>query len=155
MTADRAALLRAGFAVGDYILVCIDCKLKFQGDKRSYRCRPCAEAALQTHGQDAKPSEETTRAALVEKVKRSFIAAVLGHMTDSEAAAAAIDLIRAEVLEEAATAAMGPQLKDGWRGTNEYAWAEKGDYGEGRADAAAEIRALKEKANNGLTQPTA
>ena len=78
-------------------------------------------AALQNIGQDAKPSEETTRAKLVERVEFAVTVAYLNHrnVTHKEMmgaiATAAIDLIRAEVLEEAAQVVRGmPSPSSGW-----------------------------------------
>ncbi|HRY03519.1 MAG TPA: hypothetical protein P5256_10340, partial [Beijerinckiaceae bacterium] len=34
-----------GYAPGDYLCMCHDCKKQFLGDKRCLTCEPCAEAA--------------------------------------------------------------------------------------------------------------
>lgn len=76
------------------------------------------------------------RAALVSKVKRLFVSAVLGGMTDSEAATAVIDRIYPEALEEAAVACENIYGDDGY-GAGDWPTPE---------ECAAAIRALKEKA---------
>jgi hypothetical protein len=83
------------------LVVCAELMTKPEYDRLFALAR--RGAALQTHGQDAKPSEETTRAKLVERVKRLFYDYYDDHIESAgDAAAAAIDLIRAETLEEAA-----------------------------------------------------
>ena len=39
-------LAAAGFAPGNYAGKCMTCAQKFVGDKRAWRCEPCARAAL-------------------------------------------------------------------------------------------------------------
>jgi predicted nucleic acid-binding Zn-ribbon protein len=111
MTADRrAALLLMGFAEGNYMCRCTDCGLQFQGDKRSILCRECAEKAL-AHTDDKRAhspfgnSENASRAALVEKVVEVINLARHRNEPSAQIATAAIALIRAEVLEEAANVA--------------------------------------------------
>lgn len=146
MTADRAALVKFGFDTGDYMCRCADCGLQFQGAKRSWRCRPCADEAVKgrAHTDDKRAhsafanSENASRAALVERV-RDIIAgsgncdrwcegSVNPHCGCRDDANEAIKIIRAEVLEEA-----------------EDTVGEVGDCAEVGAYLAA-IRALKEKA---------
>jgi hypothetical protein len=146
----RAALLKFGFDTGDYICRCADCGLQFQGAKRSWRCRQCADEAVKgrAHTEDKRahspfsnsenasrdptnpfaPREypgwmdstpDNRRAALVEKVAEELYnvpvfgasGAVFPAWKDASPnirehyrneATAAIDLIRNEVLEEAA-----------------------------------------------------
>lgn len=146
----RAALVKFGFDTGDYMCRCADCGLQFQGAKRSWRCRPCAEAkatlALQNIGQDTKLSEETSRrAALVEKVADVIAKAWDEHGRVIDAATTAISLIRAETLEEAA------RVAETVGGTSP-----EDDVWQGAYKAAAAIRALKDAPpNNALTEPTA
>ena len=142
MTADRAALVKFGFDTGDYVCRCADCGLQFQGAKRSWRCRPCADEAVRgrAHTDD---SANAPRAALVERV-RDIIAgsdncdrwcegSVNPHCGCRDDANEAIKIIRAEVLEEAAKVADGAPCAD-----YDIAF-------ESARKIAAEIRALKEK----------
>jgi hypothetical protein len=39
-------LIRHGYAPGKYSVVCDDCKIRFEGDKRAHRCLACAETLL-------------------------------------------------------------------------------------------------------------
>jgi len=142
MTADRAALVKFGFDTGDYMCRCADCGLQFQGAKRSWRCRPCADEAVRgrAHTDD---SANAPRAALVERV-RDIIAgsdncdrwcegSVNPHCGCRDDANEAIKIIRAEVLEEAARVA------------DDLVLAHPGRADLTAIQCAAAIRALKEK----------
>ena len=107
----------------------------------------------------------TDRTALVEKVAVAIRAEVRRMLENPPCeyealATAAIDLIRAEVLEEAARVAEGPAYRTSGttgevsiRGNDAGNWSvpmplsgfKGSDYGTGRYNAAAAIRALKEK----------
>ncbi len=159
MTDDRATLVKFGFDTGDYVCRCADCGLQFQGAKRSWRCRPCADEAVRgrAHTDD---SANAPRTALVERVN-DIISMVFEGQGITETSEGVTDLIRAEVLEEAARVAEGPVYrtsgttgevsirgKDGgnWSVPMPQSGFKGSDYGTGRYDAAAAIRALKEKA---------
>lgn len=152
MTADRAALVKFGFDTGDYMCRCADCGLQFQGAKRSWRCRPCADEAVRgrAHTDD---SANAPRTALVEKVTKAMCACEgvcfkscgtepcqMAEERFFKVATACINLIRAEVLEEAARVADAEV---------ESAGTDQDLFDAGRAVAgrgiAAAIRTLKER----------
>jgi hypothetical protein len=57
-------LIRHGYAPGKYSVVCDDCKIRFEGDKRAHRCRACAENLHAHH--EAVPRVNVSRTAAQE-----------------------------------------------------------------------------------------
>ena len=137
MTADRAALMKFGFDTGDYVCRCADCGLQFQGAKRSWRCRPCADEAVRgrAHTDD---SANAPRTALVERVN-DIISMVFEGQGITETSEGVTDLIRAEVLEEAA------RVAEYRCGASEWSAETNSGYECAAKEIAAAIRALKER----------
>ena len=63
-----------GYCPGDYVIFCEDCKKKYVGDKRSWRCEPCAERMAQARSEPhvvSEPEGNGAREALIKIVRET------------------------------------------------------------------------------------